>query len=72
MKAKTTRAKNLKLETSKREEKLKMAQEKEQKNCCTYMLFQGVGDSKIIKNTENKKILKTIYVPNKIVNLVVK
>ena len=29
-------------------------------------------DPKIIKNTENKKILKTIFVPNKIVNLVVK
>ena len=29
-------------------------------------------DSKIIKNIENKKILKTIFVPNKIVNLVAK
>jgi len=29
-------------------------------------------DPKIIKNVENKKILKTIFVPNKIVNLVVK
>jgi len=29
-------------------------------------------DPKIIKNIENKKILKTIFVPNKIVNLVVK
>jgi len=29
-------------------------------------------DKKIIKNVENKKILKTIFVPNKIVNLVVK
>ncbi len=29
-------------------------------------------DPKIIKNIENKKILKTIYVPNKIVNLVIK
>jgi leucyl-tRNA synthetase len=29
-------------------------------------------DTKIIKNIENKKILKTIFVPNKIVNLVVK
>ena len=29
-------------------------------------------DPKIIKHTENKKVLKTIFVPNKIVNLVVK
>ena len=29
-------------------------------------------DPKIIKNIENKKILKTIFVPNKIVNLVLK
>jgi leucyl-tRNA synthetase len=29
-------------------------------------------DPKIIKNVENKKISKTIFVPNKIVNLVVK
>ena len=29
-------------------------------------------DPKIIKNIENKKILKTIYVPSKIINLVVK
>ena len=29
-------------------------------------------DSKIIKNIEDKKILKTIFVPNKIVNLVAK
>ena len=29
-------------------------------------------DPKIIKNIENKKILKTIFVPNKVVNLVVK
>ena len=29
-------------------------------------------DPKIIKHTENKKILKTIFVKNKIVNLVVK
>ena len=29
-------------------------------------------DPKIIKYVENKKILKTIFVPNKIVNLVVK
>ena len=29
-------------------------------------------DPKIIKNIENKKILKTIFVPNKIVNLVVR
>ena len=29
-------------------------------------------DPKIIKNIENRKILKTIFVPNKIVNLVVK
>ena len=29
-------------------------------------------DPKIIKNIENKKVLKTIFVPNKIVNLVVK
>ncbi|MDB4860205.1 leucine--tRNA ligase [Alphaproteobacteria bacterium] len=29
-------------------------------------------DPKIIKNVKNKKILKTIFVPNKIVNLVVK
>ena len=29
-------------------------------------------DPKIIKNVENKKILKTIFVPNKIINLVVK
>jgi len=29
-------------------------------------------DPKIIKNVENKKIIKTIFVPNKIVNLVIK
>ena len=29
-------------------------------------------DPKIIKNVENKKILKEIFVPNKIVNLVIK
>ena len=29
-------------------------------------------DPKIIKNVKNKKISKTIFVPNKIVNLVVK
>ena len=29
-------------------------------------------DPKIIKNIENKKVLKTIFVPSKIVNLVVK
>ena len=29
-------------------------------------------DPKIIKNVENKKILKTIFVPNKIINLVIK
>ena len=29
-------------------------------------------DPKIKKHVENKKILKTIFVPNKIVNLVVK
>ena len=29
-------------------------------------------DPKIIKNIENKKIVKTIFVPNKIINLVVK
>jgi leucyl-tRNA synthetase len=29
-------------------------------------------DSKVIKNIQNKKILKTIFVENKIVNLVVK
>ena len=29
-------------------------------------------DPKIIKNIENKKISKTIFVPNKIVNLVIK
>jgi leucyl-tRNA synthetase len=29
-------------------------------------------DPKIIKNIENKEVLKTIFVPNKIVNLVVK
>ena len=28
-------------------------------------------DPKIIKNIENKKILKTIFVPNKIINIVV-
>ena len=29
-------------------------------------------DPKIIKNVANKKILKTIFVPNKIINMVVK
>ena len=29
-------------------------------------------DPKILKNVENKQIIKTIFVPNKIVNLVVK
>ena len=29
-------------------------------------------DPKIIKNVANKKILKTIFVPNKIINIVVK
>ena len=29
-------------------------------------------DPKIIKNIKNKKVLKTIFVPKKIVNLVVK
>ena len=29
-------------------------------------------DPKIIKNIENKKIIKTVFVPNKIVNLVIK
>ena len=29
-------------------------------------------DPKIIKNIENKKILKTIFVPKKIINIVIK
>jgi len=29
-------------------------------------------DPKIIKNTKDKRVLKTIFVPNKIINLVVK
>ena len=29
-------------------------------------------DPKILKNIKNKEVLKTIFVPNKIVNLVVK
>ncbi len=36
------------------------------------ILKKVMADPKIIKNIENKKILKTIYVPSKIVNLVVR
>jgi len=35
------------------------------------VLERVMGDSKIIKYTQNKEILKTIYIKNKIVNLVV-
>ena len=36
------------------------------------IMKKAMLDPKIIKNVGNKKILKTIFVPNKIVNLVVK
>ncbi len=36
------------------------------------IMKKAMLDPKIIKNVENKEILKTIFVPNKIINLVVK
>ena len=36
------------------------------------VLKKAMSDSKIIKNIQNKEVIKTIYVKNKIVNLVIK